>query len=283
MTAREDILNAIEQATGTRPRETPVPISGGCIHEAFRLGDFFIKTNHASKSAVLETEKVGLLELSKANAVKVPEVICSGTTSETAFLVLEYLDLVGSSPKSQAQLGTQLAELHRATQEQFGFSSDNFIGETPQPNKQHPDWITFWREQRLEHMGRLLTNRGQNVKGLDQLLSQLDGFLKNDQPTSSLLHGDLWGGNASALVNDTPVIYDPAVYYGDRETDLAMTTLFGGFSNEFYQAYEEVWPLDSGYPKRRDLYNLYHILNHAVLFGGGYLRQAETMIASLLN
>lgn len=280
---KEAILDAIEQATGTRPRGTPATVSGGCIHQSYQLGDFFIKTNVAEKLPVFEAEKVGLEALAETKTARVPEVICTGTAEETAYLVLEFLDLSGPSSTSQHALGLQLAALHRHTNKSFGFSSDNFIGETPQPNQPASDWVIFFRESRLQHMGQLLERAGQGIPKLDLLLDQLDLFFTAHTPEPALLHGDLWGGNAGTLSDGTPVIYDPAVYFGDREADIAMTTLFGGFSAGFYEAYNEIWPLDPGYEQRRDLYNLYHLLNHAVLFGGSYHKQAEKMITNLLG
>jgi fructosamine-3-kinase len=184
-----------------------------------------------------------------------------------------------------AALGQQLAHLHRASAARFGWHRDNTIGATPQPNPWTESWIEFWRTQRLAFQLQLAARNG-HTGGLqrrgEQLLVRLDALLAHD-PARSLLHGDLWGGNAAATAAGEPVLFDPACYYGDRETDLAMTELFGGFAPAFYSEYRAAWPLDAGYGARRDLYNLYHVLNHLNLFGGGYRAQAEGMIERLLS
>lgn len=168
----------------------------------------------------------------------------------------------------------------------FGFAQENFIGTTAQPNGWKDSWIDFWREQRLGYQLELAQHNGYGgelQKQGELLMEKLPEFFADFQPVPSLLHGDLWGGNHAFLTDGTPVIFDPAPYYGDREADLAMTELFGGFDSEFYSAYRAAWPLHAGYGKRKILYNLYHILNHANLFGGGYASQAEGMMRRLLD
>ncbi len=200
-----------------------------------------------------------------------------------SYLVLEYLKL--SARGNDRLLGEQLAALHRCTGEAFGFARDNFIGTSPQPNAWRDDWIDFWREQRLEFQLNLAAKNGYGgqLQSLgEKLLDALPSFFEGYTPAPSLLHGDLWSGNHAFLADGTPTIFDPAAYYGDRECDLAMTELFGGFSENFYAAYRAVWPPDPGYAVRRDLYNPYHILNHANLFGGGYLMQAVRTMQRLL-
>lgn len=167
------------------------------------------------------------------------------------------------------------------TANQFGFAQDNFIGTTRQPNARKADWIDFWREQRLGFQLQLAAKDGHGgqLQSLgEKLLDALPAFFAGYTPLPSLLHGDLWSGNHAFLPDGTPAVFDPAVYYGDRECDLAMTELFGGYPADFYAAYRAAWPLDAGYARRRDLYNL----NHANLFGGGYVRQAEQMMRVLL-
>jgi protein-ribulosamine 3-kinase len=278
----EDIREAIEEQTGLRPEGAPETITGGCINDSFRLGDFFVKTNSTEKSSMFSVEELGLQTLHAADAVRVPQAICSGITSSQAFLVLELLPLAGGPMKSQEELGRQLACLHRTTAPQFGWDHDNFIGPTPQPNQKCDSWIEFVREHRLAQILKLAEGCGYHFPIVDRLLAGIDRFFEGD-PTPSLLHGDLWSGNASSLADGTPVIFDPAVYFGDREADLAMTRLFGGFSASFYAAYSEAWPLSPGHEQRCEFYNLYHILNHAVLFGGGYARQAQGIIARLVS
>jgi protein-ribulosamine 3-kinase len=262
-------------------------LSGGCINEAWCLiGDkrrFFVKLNSRNRqTAMFSAEFAGLLALYESRAIRVPKPLCYGATDDASYLVTEYLQL--TTRVDQCVLGRQLAELHRHCSADYGWERDNTLGTTPQPNTQTSDWSVFWREHRLGHQLRLAAQNGYGgalQKKGEQLLSELDRFLSH-RPRASLLHGDLWSGNALGLSDGTPVIFDPAVYYGDRECDLAMTELFGGFDRDFYAAYRDQWPLDEGYSLRRDLYNLYHVLNHLNLFGGGYLRQAEHLIDRLL-
>jgi protein-ribulosamine 3-kinase len=169
--------------------------------------------------------------------------------------------------------------------ENYGFAHDNFIGSTPQPNGWANNWVEFLREKRFGFQLQLAKQNGHGGRLQDlgaALLEKLPAFFDGYTPQPSLLHGDLWGGNHAFLADGTPAIFDPAVYYGDREADIAMTELFGGYAGEFYAAYRAAWPLDDGYAVRRELYNLYHILNHANLFGSGYARQAEGMMQRLL-
>ncbi len=282
MTDLDVIRETITRETGQEPVGTPRAIRGGCINEAFRLGEYFIKSNTPPRIDMFEMELLGLATLHDTATVKVPRPICSGTSPGQAFLVLEFLPLGRTRSSSQARLGQQLAELHRTTSEYFGWERDNFIGATRQPNTPTDSWVDFLREQRLGHMLTLAGDCGFSFRGADTLLDNLDRFFE-EPPPPSLLHGDLWGGNAGALTNGVPVIFDPAVYYGDREADLAMTQLFGGFNSSFYRAYQEAWPLPPGHELRTELYNLYHVLNHSILFGGSYARQAQTMIDSLLQ
>ncbi len=261
-------------------------IGGGCINRAHRISDgqrtFFVKLNAAARLAMFEAEAAGLRELAAAQAVRVPQPICVGVAGEQAFVVLEWLELSGHV--NGAQVGRQLAQLHRASAAQFGWQRDNTIGATPQLNTQTTDWVAFWSEQRLGYQLQLAAahgDGGQLQTSGEQLRLALPALLDH-QPQPSLLHGDLWGGNLGALANGQPVIFDPAVYYGDREADVAMTELFGGFDGAFYAAYREAWPLAAGYATRKILYNLYHVLNHFNLFGGGYLRQAQQMMGQLL-
>ena len=163
---------------------------------------------------------------------------------------------------------------------------DRLLGATRQPNNWHTDWITFWREQRLGFQLELAAHHGYGGKLQlmgQTLMERLPEFFVDYQPVASLLHGDLWAGNHAYVADGNPVIFDPAPYYGDRETDLAMTELLGGFGSAFHAAYRAAWPLHAGYIQRKTLYNLYHILNHANLFGGGYARQAESMMKRLLQ
>lgn len=261
---------------------------GGDISQAFTLSDgarqFFVKLQPAARLSMFETEAAGLKELAAARAVRVPQVVCHGEADGHAYLVLEHLPL---QPRGDAaQLGRLLAQQHRISAPQFGGPGDNWIGATPQPNGWHARWVDFWRDQRLGFQLQLAARNGHGA-ALQQpgatLLADLGVFFDAYAPNPSLLHGDLWGGNHGFLADGSPVIFDPAVYYGDRECDLAMSELFGGFAPAFHDAYREAWPLDAGYDVRRTLYNLYHVLNHANLFGGAYPVQAARMIGQLLS
>jgi fructosamine-3-kinase len=193
-----------------------------------------------------------------------------------AYIEMERLALGG--PADWPALARMLAGLHRRTGERFGWASDNWIGLAPQRNGWCDDWIGFYRECRL--LPQL--DRARLVAPAQPLLEGLAAFFDGYRPAASLLHGDLWSSNVG-FTPAGPVLFDPAVYYGDRETDLAMTELFGGFPAQFYSAYDEAWPLDRGYAMRKRLYNLYHLLNHLNLFGGGYLGQVQATLRLLLR
>jgi len=291
MSLQDTIARAITQATGEifRP-EGRRGVSGGDINTAEVLEGggrrYFVKLNDVARLAMFEAESEGLAEITNSKSVRVPQPICHGTHDSQAFLVLEYLEIVHSAGKSEELLGRQLAAMHRNTTNEFGWRCDNTIGSTPQINTAEQNWVTFYREHRLRFQLDLAArnNPGGNLlRRGKQLLEKLPAFFANYQPSPSLLHGDLWGGNHAALHDGTPVIFDPAVYYGDRETDIAMTELFGGYNPGFYAAYNDAWPLDAGYRVRKNLYNLYHVLNHFNLFGGGYGSQGERMIEMLLS
>jgi fructosamine-3-kinase len=226
-----------------------------------------------------------LAAIGKAGSLRVPKVIAQGDDDERAWLVLEWLDLVPLDARSGAALGEALAAQHRARQDKFGWGRDNFIGSTPQVNGWTEDWLSFWRVKRLLAQLRLAAHNRLPSRMIDRgerLVADCEALFRSYRPVKSLLHGDLWGGNASALATGEPAVFDPAVYVGDREADLAMTELFGGFPEEFKAAYRAAWALDDGYSTRRDLYNLYQILNHANLFAGSYVRQAEQSIEKVL-
>lgn len=265
------------------------PLSGGDINTAYRLQaenvSFFVKLNTPERLAMFEAEAAGLQALAHTQAIRVPKFIVCGQTTDHAFLVLEYIDLHNLNSRSEQLLGQQLAQLHRHKQAYFGWHRDNTIGSTIQINGHYHDWITFWQEQRLGHQLTLAAAKGYGgrLQTLgEKLRTNLKPLFSGYQPQPALVHGDLWGGNVAADEQGNPVIYDPACYFGDQETDLAMTELFGGFSPVFYQAYQAVYPLDPGYTRRKTLYNLYHILNHLNLFGPSYLHQAENMLDKLL-
>ncbi|GMR07312.1 MAG: fructosamine kinase family protein [Gammaproteobacteria bacterium] len=269
-------------------------IAGGCINSAFKLQgkgkDYFVKTNSASRLPMFEAEYAGLKEIADSASIRVPLPLCFGTAGRQAYLVMEYIvagsHRVSASDKSMQQFGQQLAAMHQHTSDGFGWHMHNTIGSTEQRNSRSRDWLEFWRTQRLGFQLQLAAGNGYagslQTEG-ERLMSALSSLFDDYRPEASLLHGDLWSGNVIVDSDAQPVIYDPAVYYGDREADIAMTELFGGFSRRFYSAYQEAWPLSDGYPIRRDVYNLYHVLNHLNLFGGGYLGQASNLMGNILS
>lgn len=271
-------------------------ISGGDSNQAWLLSGsiqtdstsfasiFFVKINAASKTTMFAAEKAGLEAIAESFTVQVPRYITHGVAGQHSFLVLEYLDMV-TLGKSKL-LGSQLAAMHYVHASQFGWSQNNTIGITPQHNSWTTDWLSFWGEHRLGYQLDLAARNGYRGKLQElgyKVMAVLPELLAGHNPTPSLLHGDLWGGNHGFLASGSPVLFDPATYFGDRETDIAMTELFGGFDADFYAAYQEVYPLDPGYAKRKDLYNLYHILNHCNMVYGSYVPQAEKLMKGLLE
>jgi fructosamine-3-kinase len=285
-----DIERAISEASGAPfSARSRAKAGGGCINECFvvRGGGraYFVKLNAADKAGMFAAEAAGLSEIAGARVIRVPQPVCHGASSSAAWIVLEHLELAPAHDQAMRALGANLARLHRATREDYGWDRDNTIGSTPQPNAPTDDWVGFWRERRLGFQLKLAASKGGAARLVERgarLMEKLAAFFAGYRPAPSLLHGDLWSGNAAMTRLGEPVIYDPAVYFGDRETDLAMTELFHGFTPSFYDAYRAEYPLDPGYSTRRTLYNLYHVLNHWNLFGGGYGAQAERMIDELL-
>lgn len=249
----------------------------------------FRKTGAAAQRALFAAEIDGLAALRATGLVRVPAAYGIVDHDDGRIsLELEFLPLAALDRASGARLGEQLAALHRRTGEAqdatYGWPLDNFIGATPQSNRSHRNWAGFFAAERLRPQLALASGNGLERSLRDKgerLAENLGGFFLDYRPAPSLLHGDLWSGNAGQLADGTPTIFDPAVHRGDREADLAMTELFGGFPESFYAAYRSAWPLDAGYETRKTLYNLYHILNHFNLFGGAYLGQARRMIEKL--
>lgn len=289
MSLAEHIQNQIEVHTGRVFNiESHHGIGGGCINSASRYSDgtreFFIKTNHASRVKMFEAEAEGLGEMASSATVRVPEPICYGEHGGQSYIVMEYLDIGGGADRRL--LGRQLAQMHRVTSDRFGWRIENTIGSTPQHNGPLSDWVDFWRKRRLGFQLELAARKGYGgeLQRLgERLMEDFPVLFESYRPVPSMLHGDLWSGNYGGLKDGTPVIFDPAFYYGDREADLAMTTLFGGFGADFYAAYNEAWPLDAGYGVRRTFYNVYHIINHLNMFGGGYHGQAISMMEQVLS
>ena len=264
-------------------------VGGGSINTcyAWRCGArlLFVKVAAREALAGFTAESEGLAALAAARTLRVPQVLARGSAEEGAFLALEWIERGPGDARTERRLGEGLALLHRVTGERFGFTHDNFIGRTPQANTWDSDWARFFAERRLRPQLQLAARNGGSARltrSGERLLAAVPALLGGHEPVASLLHGDLWGGNWFADQAGQPVIFDPAVYYGDAETDLAMTQLFGGFGPEFYRAYAAAAPLTAGAQRRAELYNLYHVLNHANLFGNGYARQALAMCEQLL-
>jgi fructosamine-3-kinase len=281
---------ALSAATGRQVLHGPEAVVGGgsissCHRWSSREGPLFVKLAPREQAAMFEAEAAGLEELEHAGALRVPQVLGRGAAEGQAFLVLEWIEFGETTVRSERRLGERLAAQHRVNAECFGWHRDNMIGRTLQVNTSDRDWVHFYVERRLRFQLELAAREGYAGPLTERgalLCERVVQFFAGHRPVPSLLHGDLWGGNWATDAHGQPVVFDPAVYYGDREADLAMTRLFGGFGAAFYDAYAAAWPLDPGEPERRTLYNLYHVLNHLNLFGGGYLRQAQSMIDRLL-
>jgi protein-ribulosamine 3-kinase len=285
------LAREIAALTGSACASSPERrITGGSINTCYYWpGDaapLFVKVGPRAAHDAFLAEAEGLRELDAARALRVPRVLASGLAGTAAFLALEWIEPGPADAVCERRLGEGLAALHTVTAPRYGFRRDNTIGRTPQANEWSADWIEFFRERRLRPQLVLGERRGfprqLGARGA-QLLEALPALLAGHQPRASLLHGDLWGGNWFASTAGEPVLFDPAVYYGDRETDLALTHLFGGFGRAFYRAYESAAPLPAGAVLRTELYNLYHVLNHANLFGAGYAAQAQSVIDRLLS
>lgn len=247
------------------------------------MRDTFRKTGPESAFEMFEAEADGLNELRAAGEVRIPEVIDVGVINGQAYIDIEKLELEPTTRDIEHSFGEQLASLHHHTREQYGWFRDNTIGLTPQYNEQNSDWIEFFRKHRLGFQVELAVSNGYGSDVAEpgqRLAAKLPELFDGYTPEASLLHGDLWGGNWGA-VGGEPVMFDPAVYYGDRETDIAMTMVFGGFGRAFYEAYESSWPMAPGHDRRLKLYQLYHILNHLNLFGRSYLGRALTLLREL--
>ncbi len=242
---------------------------------------YFVKVASGSDDRVLSAEAEALGTIAATGAIRVPRVVARDRAHGFEYLVLAWLDLADGG--RGASLGAALARMHAVTGPRYGWHRDNTIGATPQVNGWSDDWPAFFRDRRLRVQFELAARNGYSelARAGEALIERVPDLLADHRPRASLLHGDLWSGNAARLRDGSPAIYDPALYYGDAETDLAMTTLFGGFAASFHVAYASIAPLAEGHARRRTLYNLYHVLNHVNLFGGAYAGQARRMIADL--
>ena len=283
------IEEAISQSTNEEFKMAKsAPLSGGSISRSQCISgkdgrQFFCKANELSFLPFFQAEAVALKQIEDTDTIRVPQVISVGKTSSESFLVLEFIKEGATTSQGQHMMGKLLGSMHKSQQPYFGWVQDNCIGSTPQPNPRSEDWVDFYGQYRLQHQLKLAAQRGRSFDKAEKLLLNLKYFFENYSPHPSLLHGDLWGGNASYDSSGNPFIFDPATYYGDREADIAFTYMFGGFSSSFYQGYEDEYPLDEGFKHRKILYNLYHELNHFNLFGGGYASSAQSSIDQLVS
>lgn len=273
------IQSAIETRLGLAIRGSR-PLGGGCIHHAQQVqttrGDYFLKYNQRREAPNFAAEEKGLRLIEETHTLPVPKPILRGEVGDFAFLVLEYVTPGRQSGDFWEHFGEKLAQLHRHSAPSFGLDHDNYIGALPQSNRQRNSWPTFFVEERIQPMLRMAFDQGRMDPGSrtrwDAFLQRVDQFFPAEPP--ALLHGDLWGGNFLADTSGQVVVIDPAVYYGHREMELAFMQLFDSHSAAFYDAYHSTYPLEKGWQSRMDLYNLYPLLVHVNLFGGGYATTA---------
>jgi protein-ribulosamine 3-kinase len=283
-------LRQFESALGRLMKKTihirrVTPVSGGSINLSARVdttaGLFFLKANDAFKfPQMFDREASGLETLRSANCFTVPKVIHIGEEDGQAYLLLEFIDTRPRVADFWERFGKSLAVLHRITSDRYGFHENNFIGSLRQVNTQRPRWTDFFVSERLEPMVKMAMSKGlfndSDISNFGKLFSRIDQLVPEEP--ASLLHGDLWNGNFMIGYSGEPVLIDPAVYYGHREMDLAMTRLFGGFDDQFYEAYNSEFPLTQGFEERMNLHNLYPLLVHLILFGGDYLAQIRSSL-----
>lgn len=289
MALNAENASAIANALGLDERGLSVSsVCGGDIADSCVLRSpdcrVFVKTLPPTRAGLLSAEADGLAAIEATETVRVPRVLGRGSLDNLPWLALEYLDLDRRGERADAALGRGLAELHRNSSDQYGWHCNNYIGATPQPNHHSGEWSEFFLQQRLGFQFDRL-DRSDCGGGWSDLKHRVEAAwqrrFSGHNPEPALIHGDLWCGNAAAVDRTEPVIFDPAVHFADRECDLAMTHLFGGFSPAFYQAYEQAWPLPEGHEERRPFYKLYHLLNHANLFGGPYHDSVRRLVDHL--
>ncbi|MDO3625140.1 fructosamine kinase family protein [Mucilaginibacter sp. BT774] len=265
------------------------PVGGGSISHVYCLHTakekYLLKLNNKGAfPGMFKAEAEGLDIIKSTNSIHVPTVILQDNFESDSLLVLEWIETKRPNPQSSALLGEELAQMHRNTSANFGEVADNYMGSLKQGNRSHPTWAAFFIEERLKPMVELAINKhlinNTYIQNFEKLYKQLPGLFQEEPP--SLIHGDLWSGNYLISVDNNPYLIDPAVSYGHREFDIAMTTLFGGFSNEFYEAYNHHSPLAKGWQQRLDLWNLYPLLVHLNLFGSGYLAQVRDCLTQFI-
>lgn len=287
----EPIKKSVIEFLSNRKPDTSVeihaaqPVSGGSINSAYRLetslGDYFLKYNHAGRyPGMFEKEARGLMLLREPDVISVPEVLLAGEAEEQAYLLMDYVDSAREASDLWDDFGENLAALHTVKSQQFGLDHDNYMGSLYQHNNLHDDWTEFFIVERLERQVKLAREDGNlgrsDVSGFERLYRRLDEIFPPVEP--SLIHGDLWSGNFMTDATGHACLIDPAVYFGHPEIDIAMSTLFGGFSGRFYEAYNRHNPLEKGWRDRLDIYNLYPLMVHVNLFGGGYLNSVQRVL-----
>jgi len=282
---REHILQAVTETLGLSIGQVHVrPVSGGSIARSFRLEDsrrrLFVKVLGADEADILDAECDGLARLREAGAIRVPVVAGQGRVDDSAWLALEWLEMRRPDAECFARMGVALGRLHENQSDRYGLGIDNYLGRTPQLNTPSDIWSDFFLDCRLvPQLQRLAEDHPEfEADAVRGLAAAWREAARNHQPEPSLLHGDLWSGNVAMLPDGRPLIFDPAVHYGDRECDLAMADLFGGFHPAFFNAYQGTRPLEPAWRERRRFYQLYHMLNHANLFGGHYLDICRKLI-----
>jgi protein-ribulosamine 3-kinase len=260
-----------------------VSLSGGCINRVHRIqagaGDFCIKYNHRERFPEMFTSEAdGLALLKSAGEIRVPKVVCTGDAGPYSYILLEFIDSGRKSSVFMQDFGRSLARLHRHTAAYFGHNRDNYMGSLPQSNKKHSDWISFFIEERLRKQVLLAEGcfSSSDLDAFERVYSRLGELLPEEPP--ALIHGDLWGGNYMVSAGGKACLIDPAAHYAHREADIAMTTLFGGFEEQFYDSYQEEYPMEKGWRRRLELYQLYPLLIHLNLFGTGYLGSVKSII-----
>ncbi|MBO9699190.1 MAG: fructosamine kinase family protein [Sporocytophaga sp.] len=257
-----------------------IPVGGGSINNTYKVTTsnktYFVKINKSIPEDFFEKEAEGLSLLSKTNKIRTPEVIFIGKN----LLILEFIERGRECKEYWSSLGHRLAEIHKVTASSFGLDNNNYIGSLEQLNGWFSNWPEFFVERRLLPLAHRALEVGRlerrGIELIEQLSKKIKDLLVHEKP--SLLHGDLWSGNVMAGFSGEPVLVDPAVYYGNREIEIAFTTLFGGFDSSFYESYQDTFPLEKYFDKRKDLYNLYPLLVHANLFGGGYSNSVMTIL-----
>ena len=284
---KDEINHLVEPLFGAKV-ETSFATSGGSINQTHVLNltngqRVFMKQNPSPPTDFFLAETRGLKLLSQAkNGPRIPKAVAVQSVSCPTFLLLEYIESSSEDESFAEQLALSLAELHRMSQEHYGLDHNNYIGSTPQKNTLEKDGIVFFRDQRIDFQRQLARRSGLLPvtidKEIDSLCDELGKFLNISGEKPALLHGDLWSGNYFPDSEGKPCVFDPAVYYGLREADLAMTELFGRLPQKFYDVYQEVFPMNPGYEERKDLFNLYHLLNHLNIFGSSYLSSVQQIV-----